>query len=175
MKLGLVVAIACALVPAASSAQGLLLRVNAAPSAAQLADAMAIGEMQPLDKLSPPRREVFLRLYSVEREGGCVEETESVCSHQYYLAVTEYGELPGAKVYALGEVGEIPRVEWKANNSGDRTARLRFYVVKYPTSALKENPKLTPVSPEVPSTAFATCSALVSPAGSSDRPPRCPP
>jgi hypothetical protein len=55
---------------------------------------------------------VHLRLWSVSREGSCVEDTHSVCQYDYILTLLagDLGEIPG--VFLLGRVGEITDFAW---------------------------------------------------------------
>ena len=96
-------------------------------------------------KLPPYGKEpvpVFVRLWRVPVEGDCVEETEAICSHHYYLAVSDYGEgeAPFA-VYDLGQVGEIVGLRWLPRAARD-AARLHLIAVSWPAATMKRQPSL---------------------------------
>ncbi len=78
---------------------------------------------------------LYPRLYAVPEEGSCVEDTHAVCTHHYFLAVSEDGELPGQSVFALGEVGEILQARVQADRGLD--ARLVVTVLNYASTAFQ--------------------------------------
>lgn len=76
---------------------------------------------------------LYPRLYAVSEEGSCVEDTHAVCTHHYFLAVSEDGEAPGQAVFALGEVGEIVHARVRADRGLD--ARLVVTVLNHAATA----------------------------------------
>ncbi len=92
----------------------------------------------------------LLRLWAVPRAGSCIPDTEMICSHRYFLAVSAFGESETPFVYSLGEVGEIESVERLPVTPGCQD-RLRLGVLNFPRSAFASNPRLVParVSREV--------------------------
>lgn len=86
-------------------------------------------------------RQLSIRLFSIGIAGTCTPSTHMICSHSYYLAVSEFDEAPDQAVYDLGTVGEITRVEWLQDNRIDR-ARLLVVVSNYPNYAFTSNPSL---------------------------------
>ncbi len=105
-------------------------------------------------EIKPPRptdSDFFLRLYSLDDisndEDDSLEyctpevETEIVCGFRYFLAFHS-GDLGfSGKVYDLGQVGEITKIEWLKKTSSDFD-RLRLEVTNYPARAFKLNSKL---------------------------------
>ncbi len=98
-----------------------------------------------LNALPAPRGsgkgQLLLRLYALPRSGSCVPQSHQVCSYHYYLAVSEYDEMPRQTVYDLGEVGEIVDPRWLPD---DRlgAAWLQLSVSNYPAHAFRSNPGL---------------------------------
>jgi hypothetical protein len=81
------------------------------------------------------------RLYAISDEGGCVEDTHMICSHRYFLAVSEEGYGAAQAVFDLGEVGEIIRARvmvdrWPAH------PQLKLTVQNFPDHAFQYNPSL---------------------------------
>jgi hypothetical protein len=123
----LLVLLLAAFAPAAAAAQTKL-------SARPLADSMLVlllndGQEVPISKLTDSPY-LIPRLYSISEEGGCVEDTHMVCTHRYFLAVTEDGEAAYKAVFDLGEVGEITSARVLADRG--RNPRLRVVVLNYP-------------------------------------------
>ena len=108
----------------------------------ELAAVLVNGEEIKLPSYGKEPPPVFVRLWRVEVEGTCVEETEAVCAYRYYLAVSDYGEeeAPFA-VYQLGEVGEIGRFRWLPRAARD-AARLHLVVMNWPAAARKRQKSL---------------------------------
>ncbi len=108
----------------------------------ELAAVLVNGEEIKLPPYGKGPAPVFVRLWRVEVEGTCVEETEAICAYRYYLAVSDYGE-EGAPfaVYQLGEVGEIGGFRWLPRAARD-AARLHVVVVNWPAAAMKRQRSL---------------------------------
>ncbi len=121
-----------------------------------LAKILNLSEMREIKPLRPVDSKFVLRLYSLDAisnneadpdEEGLLEhcapeiDTEVVCSFRYFLAVHS-GDLGfSGKVYDLGMVGEITKIEWQKKSSSD-SDRLRVEVTNYPADVLRFNPKL---------------------------------
>jgi len=115
-----------------------------------LVEILSYGEMKEIKRPVWYFGDFFLRLYSLEDGEELVEdeycaggaEVEIACSYRYFLAVG-VGSLgvPG-KVYNLGEVGEILKIEWLKIPDTNDFVRLRLEICNYPKLAFKYNPKL---------------------------------
>jgi hypothetical protein len=116
-----------------------------------LAKILNLSEMKVLKPPRPIDGNFFLRLYALDDISNDEEdsleycapevETEVVCGYRYFLAVHPGGLGDSGRVYDLGQVGEITKIEWlkKSNSDFDR---LRLETVNYPAHAFKLNPKL---------------------------------
>jgi hypothetical protein len=100
------------------------------------------ASVQDLNSESGERdQQLHLRLYSVPKEGDCIQDSHYVCSHHYYLAVSTYEEGLGEAAYDLGEVGEISDIQWSRPDD-QLSARLRITVSNYPKEYFKHNQTL---------------------------------
>ncbi len=100
------------------------------------------AEMSDLNKLNPEiEKTILLKLYKIPYSGSCVPETHMTCGYEYYLAVSEYDEMPQQAVYYLGKVGEISEIEWLKQDENDK-ALIKFVVCSYPQLALERNRQL---------------------------------
>ncbi|HVO65173.1 MAG TPA: hypothetical protein VMT12_01730 [Syntrophales bacterium] len=86
----------------------------------------------------------LVKLYSIPVEGSCIPETHMICSHKYYLAVSDYGEAPLQGVFYLGTVGEITQFKWV--NTARTDGIIDVKALNYPEYAFKMNPKLSKIS-----------------------------
>lgn len=110
-----------------------------------------LSEMKEIKPPRPTDANVFLRLYSLDDISNgeddsseyCAPEveTEVICGYRYFLAVHDGGLGFSGKVYDLGQVGEITKIEWLKKTSSDFD-RLRLEVTNYPAHAFKLNRKL---------------------------------
>ncbi len=100
------------------------------------------AKMTELNKLSPDiKKTLILKLYKIPFSGSCVPETHMTCGYEYYLAVSEYDEMPDQAVWYFGKVGEITAIEWLKQDEVDK-ALIKFKVRNYPALALERNPDL---------------------------------
>lgn len=100
------------------------------------------AEMTELNKLSPDiEKTLILKLYRIPFSGSCVPETHMTCGYDYYLAVSEYDEMPDQAVWHFGKVGEITAIEWLKQDENDK-ALIKFKVRNYPELAFQRNPDL---------------------------------
>jgi hypothetical protein len=116
-----------------------------------LAKILNLSRMKELTAPRPTDGNFFLRLYALDdisnNEEDSLEyctpevETEVVCGYRYFLAVHDGGLGYSGRVYDLGQVGEITKIEWLKKSSSDFD-RLRLETVNYPAHAFKLNPKL---------------------------------
>ncbi len=113
------------------------------PLLVKIMNSAEVKDLNAMPSAKSTKPQVSMRLFSIPITGRCVPETEWVCSHRYFLAVSEYGEDPEQTVYDLGTVGEIDQIEWLPNDRPDH-ARLRLVVGNYPTHAFI-NKKLSQV------------------------------
>jgi hypothetical protein len=98
--------------------------------------------LQDLAKLpSAGPRQLSLRLFALAETGSCIPHTHQVCAHHYYLAVSEFDELPAQAVFDLGTFGEFRNIRWMPDERTD-AARLRLDVANYPEHALRANSAL---------------------------------
>lgn len=82
------------------------------------------------------------RLYAVAIEGHCVPDTHVVCTHRYFLAIGDRGDLaPRQAVFDLGEVGKIIRARVMIDR-GPEHPQLKLTVQNYPDHAFQYNPRL---------------------------------
>jgi len=108
----------------------------------QLVEILNYGSSREISHDPPlPEEELRLRLHAVPKEGNCVSDTHSVCSHRYYLAVSAFEDGLPAVVYDLGEVGEMSNIQW-LKSERPQTVRLRVLVTNYPVEYFKLNSKL---------------------------------
>jgi hypothetical protein len=139
-------ALAVLVLSATAKAQGTKLAATKIASPrigdSELAPVLVDGEEIKLPPYGKEPVPVFVRLWRVPVEGTCVEETEAICSHRYYLAVSDYGEgqAPFA-VYDLGVVGEIVGIRWLPRAARD-AARLHLVAVNWPAAAMKRQHSL---------------------------------
>jgi len=89
-----------------------------------------------------------MRLFEIPVGGSCVEYTYTTCSHQYLLAVSETGEAPPQRVYNLGRVGRVTKVEWIGDvHNAFGIARLRLSIADtVPLRRLNEPAPAPPIS-----------------------------
>jgi len=110
-----------------------------------LAEILNFSEMKELKKPAPTASPYFLRLYSIsgfgEKKCAPANETEVTCSTRYYLALNDGSLGFLGKIYDLGEVGEITKIQWLENSNPD-VARLRVEICNYPKHVFRLNPKL---------------------------------
>lgn len=100
------------------------------------------GQCEDLNQLDKNiEKSVHLRLCAVGNSGDCVRETEGTCSYDYFLAVSEYDEEPEQAVFALGTLGEISEIHWRATTAPD-TAVIDLTALRFPAEAIKMNKKL---------------------------------
>jgi hypothetical protein len=128
----LLVLMLAAFAPAAAAAQTEL-------SARPLADSMLVlllneGREVPISGLDDSPY-LIPRLYSVSDEGQCVKDTHMICTHRYFLAVSEDGEAADQTVFDLGEVGEITSARVLADPG--LNPRLRVVVLNYPADVFQ--------------------------------------
>jgi hypothetical protein len=88
-----------------------------------------------------PADENIVRLYGIPEQGDCNPETHWVCSHDYYVAISAYGEAPDQSVYRIGRVGEITEAVALPRVPGVQD-RLRITSINYPAEVLARMPGL---------------------------------
>jgi hypothetical protein len=113
------------------------------PTLVKILNSAKLQELNALPSAKRWGRQLGIRLYSIGISGSCIPETHMICSHQYYLAVSEYDEAPEQAVYDLGTVGEIIEVQWLQDRRVDR-ARINIVVSNYPLHAYMRNSRLVP-------------------------------
>ncbi len=86
-------------------------------------------------------KNVNVILYRVPVHGDCIPETHSVCSFEYYLAISEYDEQPAQAVYSLGTNGEIINIAWQGGAPANQGV-LIWTIMKYPMEVIKKNKSL---------------------------------
>ena len=107
-----------------------------------LVDILNSATLQELNNLrGPSPHQLSLRLFAIAQTGSCIPHTHQICARHYFLAVSEFDELPEQAVFDLGTVGELRNIEWLRDERMN-AARLQLDVVNYPASALRANPEL---------------------------------
>lgn len=100
------------------------------------------AQITELNKLNPGiQKTLSLKIYKIPYSGSCVPETHLTCGYDYYLAVSEFDEMPNQAVWHLGKVGEITDFQWLKPDENDK-ALLKFKVLNYSQLALERNKNL---------------------------------
>lgn len=110
---------------------------------APIQNAIAYGELQQLNELSPNvDKPLLLRLWRAPTDNHtCFVETEGVCQYQYFLSVASFDEQPETNVFALEPVGEIEQIGWLDSTAED-TAVLEIQMQDYTKMAASNNSAL---------------------------------
>ncbi|MEO6067777.1 MAG: hypothetical protein ABIQ41_07340 [Gemmatimonadales bacterium] len=104
-----------------------------------VADLLSIGTFRSLDRFpGAPATQFYIRLWTILREGGCVDGTHVICNGEYYLAFRRDGEDFESFAYDLGSYGELTILRFVSR--GADTVAIEAQVASYPRDA-------TPLAP----------------------------
>jgi hypothetical protein len=106
---------------------------------------LALSKMVELNKLDKDiDKDLLVRVFEVPvlEENDCFPESHGVCTHDYYVSVSQFDEQPEYNVFKIGTFGQIIKFRWKKTDTPD-TAEIEILTTQYSLDAQKYNDKLS--------------------------------